>query len=257
MSEAMSPSALKPFGIKRVCTVWNISRATMQRNKVLALHGAAPRKKRGPKICLADAQVLEEIKIMLRNSPFVVEGYRKVWARLRQQSSVFSAPWRILHIMRESDLLALTRRRASPGPRTHDGTIVTQRPDEMWAIDGTSCMTDQGSATVFDREFAAGVALSHDHRCQFISHAFQDELRFVGIRSSPSFVRSPEGIRCVKRFIRTLKEQLLWLTRFATVDELDVALRDFAHRYNNHWILGRLGYKTPAQHRRSFLLEAA
>jgi len=67
--------------------------------------------------------------------------------------------------------------------------------------------------------------------------------------------RESRGNGCVERFIRTLKEQLLWLTRFATVDELDVALRDFAHRYNNHWILGRLVYKTPAQHRRSFLVE--
>jgi len=198
--------------------------------------------------------------------------------------------------MRENNLLAPMRCRSSPGPRVHDGTIVTERPDEMWAIDGTSCMTDQGNATVFvvidhctgeclgahaarrgtrmeaidtlrqairatrgkfDRDVAAGVALRHDHGSQFISHAFQDELRFVGIRSSPSFVRSPEGNGCVERFIRTLKEQLLWLTRFATVDELDVALRDFAHRYNNHWIIGRLGYKTPAQHRRSFLVEAA
>ena len=42
-----------------------------------------------------------------------------------------------------------------------------------------------------------------------------------------------------------------------TVNELDAALRDFAHRYNNHWIIGRLGYKTPLQHRRSFLVETA
>ena len=150
--------------------------------------------------------------------------------------------------MRESDLLAPTLRRSSPGPRTHDGTIVTQRPDEMWAIDGTSCMTVQGSATVFvvidhctdeclgacaakcgtldeaidtlrqairatrgtfDRDVAAGGALRHDHGSQFISHAFQDELRFVGIRSSSLFVRIPEGNGCVEGFIRTLKEQLL------------------------------------------------
>jgi putative transposase len=34
--------------------------------------------------------------------------------------------------------------------------------------------------------------------------------------------------------MRTLKEQLLWLHRFRTVAELDRALRDFAHRFNNH-----------------------
>ena len=54
-----------------------------------------------------------------------------------------------------------------------------------------------------------------------------------------------------------LKEQLLWLTRFASVEELHSALQEFADRFNNLWILGRRGYKTPAQHRRSFLVEAA
>ena len=253
----MSPSALKPFGIKRVCTVWNNSRATIRRHKLLALHGATPKKKRGPKICLADAQVLEEIKIVLRNLRFVGEALAGSW--------------------RENNVLAPMRCQSSPGPRVHNGTIVTERPDEMWAIDGTECMTDQGNATVFvlidhctgeclgahaarrgtrmeaidtlrqairatrgtfDRDIAAGVALRHDHGSQFISHAFQNELRFVGIRSSPSFVRSPEGNGCVERFIRTLKEQLLWLTRFASVEELHAALQEFIDRFNNLWIIG-------------------
>jgi transposase InsO family protein len=63
--------------------------------------------------------------------------------------------------------------------------------------------------------------LRHDHGSQFISHAFRDELKTPGIESSPSFVRQPEGNGCVERFIRTLKEQLLWLHRFRTVEELN------------------------------------
>jgi hypothetical protein len=38
---------------------------------------------------------------------------------------------------------------------------------------------------------------------------FQEELRFLGISSSPAFVREPEGNGCAERFIRTLKENLL------------------------------------------------
>ncbi len=45
--------------------------------------------------------------------------------------------------------------------------------------------------------------------------------------------------------------------RFGTVDELNQALRDFARRFNNHWIIGRIGYRTPAAHRRILLEEAA
>ena len=46
----------------------------MHRHKVLALYGATPKKTRGPKTYLADTQVLEEMKIVLRNSPFVGEA---------------------------------------------------------------------------------------------------------------------------------------------------------------------------------------
>ena len=37
-----------------------------------------------------------------------------------------------------------------------------------------------------------------------MSDAFQQELGFLGIASSPAFVRAPEGNGCAERFIRTL-----------------------------------------------------
>ena len=60
-----------------------------------------------------------------------------------------------------------------------------------------------------------------------MSHAFQRELTFLGIESSPSFVRVPEGNGVVERFIRTLKELLLWVRIFDTVEELRQALLVF------------------------------
>jgi putative transposase len=42
-----------------------------------------------------------------------------------------------------------------------------------------------------------------------MSDTFQTEMRFLGIQSSPAFVRAPEGNSCAERFIRTLKENLL------------------------------------------------
>jgi putative transposase len=80
-----------------------------------------------------------------------------------------------------------------------------------------------------------------------MSQVFQDELTFLGIKSSPAFVREPQGNGCAERFIRTLKENLLWVTTFDTVEELRVALREFKQRYNETWLIGRHGYKTPSQ----------
>ena len=61
------------------------------------------------------------------------------------------------------------------------------------------------------------------------------------------FVREPEGNGCAERFIRTLKENLLWVCHFATVEELRLALIAFKRTYNQSWILERHGYKAPAQ----------
>jgi transposase InsO family protein len=68
--------------------------------------------------------------------------------------------------------------------------------------------------------------------------------------SSPSFVREPEGNAVAERFVRTLKENLLWIRHFATVAELVEALREFKRRYNELWLIERHGYRTPAQVRR-------
>jgi hypothetical protein len=68
-----------------------------------------------------------------------------------------------------------------------------------------------------------------------------------GDRSFASFVREPEGNGVGERFIRTLKENLLWVTTFDTIEELRAALVDFATRYNETWLVARHGYRTPAQ----------
>ncbi len=57
-----------------------------------------------------------------------------------------------------------------------------------------------------------------------MSDTFQTEMRFLGIQSSPAYVRAPEGNGCAERFIRTLKENLLWLQTFHTVEKLRLAL---------------------------------
>jgi transposase InsO family protein len=100
---------------------------------------------------------------------------------------------------------------------------------------------------IFGQDVAQGLMLRHDHGSQYRSHVLQEELRFLGITSSPAFVREPEGNGCAERFIRTLTEHLLGLTTCETVEALRVALHEFQRLYNETWLIGRHGYKTPAQ----------
>ena len=44
-----------------------------------------------------------------------------------------------------------------------------------------------------------------------------------------------------------LEENLPWVRRFDTVEDLRRALHAFKDAYNRRWILQRHGYRTPAQ----------
>jgi transposase InsO family protein len=282
MSRRVSPSTAKVYGIERVARLWGVARATVYRHR---RPDRGERRRPGPVGAMPDAALVEAIRQLLRDSPFHGEGYRKLWARLRF-AGVRTSRRRVLRLAREHGLLAHQRPGRPRGPKAHDGTITTERVDLMWGTDLTSVMTGEGQAAVFvavdhcsaecvgvhasrraDRfealepvrqavrerfgAFAKGVAaglqLRHDHGSQYVSHDFQAEIRFLGVESSPAFVREPEGNGCAERFIRTLKENLLWVRRFETVEELRSALQQFRRTYNQGWIIERHGYKTPAQ----------
>ena len=249
--------------------------------------------KRGPKTAWSDAELLALIREDLATTEWLGEGHRKVWARLRALKGVRTSLRRVLRLMREANLLAPVRQRRVLGPRNHDGTIIPEKPDQMWGTDATTTNTvEDAQVTVFiavDHKtaecvgihaakpgtryealepirqgvrarfgaigalVAAGLAVRHDNGTQYTSDAFQDELTFLGIESSPSFVRSPEGNGCAERIIRTLKEQLLWVRRFQNVEELRLALLDWAERYNRSWLIERHGFLTPQQARAQFV----
>ena len=75
----------------------------------------------------------------------------------------------------------------------------------------------------------------------------QQAVACFGIESSPSFVREPEGNGVAERFIRTLKENLLWVRSFETIEELRLALLEFKRTYNEQWMLEKYDYRSPAQ----------
>jgi transposase InsO family protein len=100
---------------------------------------------------------------------------------------------------------------------------------------------------------ATNLQVRQDYGRQYMSDEFQAELRFLGIMSSPAFVRAPEGNGVAERFIRTLKEQLLWVRTFQTVEELRQALLDWVRLYNEQWVVERHGFRSPAEVRRDLL----
>jgi putative transposase len=250
----------RPYGLASVCRVWGLARSTVYRHREPPR--AAALRRPGPVGAMPDPDLVAAIRAVLAASPFHGEGHRKVWAR-RRHAGVRTSKRRVLRLMREHDLLAPLRAGPPRGPRTHDGTIIPETIDAMWGTDLTTTATGEGQAAVFvtvdhcsaecvgihaagratrfealeplrqgvrrhfggfTKDVARGLSVRHDHGSQYMAHDFQRELRFLGIANSPAFVRAPEGNGCAERFIRTLKENLLWVRTFDTVEELRQAL---------------------------------
>lgn len=245
-------------------------------------------KKRGPKGPCSDAELLEHIRADLNGSPWQGEGHRKVWARLRVRKIRTSKARVLRVMREHDLLAPCRQGRphgskAHDGSITPERPNIMWGTDatSTLTVEGNATIfivLDHCTAEClgihaarFGTRFEAlepvrqavssrwgtfeegiagssGLSLRHDHGSQFVSDVFQDELRFLGITSSPAFVREPESNGCAERFIRTLKEQLLWLRRFDTVEELRQALHEFKDRYNREWLIERHGHRSPRDH---------
>ena len=242
---------------------------------------------------MSDRELLGEIRDVLAESPFVGEGHRKVWARLRCRG-VRTSRKRVLRLTRGAGLLAPTARVRKRAQRLHDGTITVTVPDTLWATDATEGWTEEGRCAVFvmidhasgeawadaglrmdrfaaadllrevtterfgsvEQAVASGLALRYDGGACFRSEHYQVEIDHLGIARSPAYHYEPETNGCAEKFIQTLKEQVLWIERFDTFEELRAAVRKFAVTYNHQWLLERHSYRTPIQAREHLLNQA-
>ena len=226
MSQTLSPSLARCYGLARVARVWKISRASVYRSLKETPPNTSARRP-GPVGACSDAELADHIRQHIAASRLHGEGYRKLWARLRF-AGVRASPRRVRRVMRANGLLAphrVGRTEAKP----HDGTIITDKVNEMWGTDMTQTITiREGRANVFvavehsnsevvgihasrsanrfealepvrqgvHRCFGAiapgvarGLKLRHDHVSNYMSVDFHYEIECLVIESSPSLVK--------------------------------------------------------------------
>ena len=294
MSSATSPSSQRTYGVARVCRVFGVPRSTFYAHQ--RPEAVGPANKRGPRTTISDAELLSLIREDLATTLFKGEGYRKVWARLRVQKAVHVGSKRVLRLMRDNHLLSPHRGRQG-GPEAHDGKIITDAPNVMWGTDGTRILTaDEGWVWLFtavehwsaecvgwhvckkgDRyaalepiamalenvfgstaaSVARGLSLRMDHGTQYLSDHFDKQIRFWGIEPSFAFVEEPETNGVAERFNRTLKEQAVHGRVFRNLEEVRAAIADFVERYNEHWLVEKMGFASPRQARADYEMRLA
>ena len=293
MSGLTSPDTGRTYGTKRTCRAFGVSRSSYYAWKTGKdpHRPSVPTRKRGPKTTLTDDELLGLIRDDLATSPFVGEGHRKVWARLRVQKDVRVSRKRLLRLMREANLLSPRRRPQGP-VQLHEGTIITEAPGIVWGTDGARILTaDDGWVWSFfcvehwnaeclgyhvtkrgtrfaalepvamaitdiygsvHADVARGLSLRLDHGCQYLADHFLKQIRYWGIAPSFAFVAEPQTNGVAERFIRTLKEQAVYGRVFQNVEEVRAAVAAFVETYNTEWRLEKLGFKTPREAREQF-----
>lgn len=289
MSAATSPATGRSYGVERVCSAWGVPRSSHYARQTAANDQAKPAPtRRGPRPTISDEALLAAIKADLATSPFVGEGHRKVWARLRTHLGIRVAANRVLRLMRQNKLLSPRRGRQAP-PNPNDGKIITDAPNVMWGTDGARVWTvEDGWVWTFfavehwnaecvgwhvckkgDRyaalqpismalaahygstgaDVARGLALRMDHGSQYLSDHFTRQIKFWGINPSYAFIEQPQTNGVVERFNRTFKEQVVHGRIYHNLAQLRLAVREFVELYNSQWLLEKIGYLTPRQAR--------
>jgi putative transposase len=293
MKEQVSPMTRRRYPFTMVCRVFRLARSSGYGAGVRVVETTAV--KRGPRPVASDEELLRLIRSEIESCPFVGEGHRKVHHRLNKRG-IAVGRGRILRLMRQAGLLVPHRIRRVHGNAAHDGTIVTKKSNEMWGTDGTRFYTRQDGlcwlfaavdhasdkvvghhvAKIGDRfaalepikqgitenfggyagAIAAGLKLRLDWGTQYTSHVFEGETRWLGIELSHSFVAEPQCNGVAERFMRTVKEECLWLFDFEDLEQARARIAEFIDLYNHEWLIERLGYRTPAVAHRELLQEA-
>jgi transposase InsO family protein len=107
------------------------------------------------------------------------------------------------------------------------------------------------------KEAARGVKVRCDWGPQYIADAWITEVKWLGMTITPSYVGEPQCNGVAERFMRTLKEQCIYLHQFGSLEEARRIIAEFIARYNHEWLIERPGHRTPAQARADAARRAA
>ena len=122
-----------------------------------------------------------------------------------------------------------------------------------WSMDGM--MTKELATKALEHAIRRtaqpkGVIHHSDRGSQYASHAYQDLLKKYGFVSSMSRKGNCYDNACAESFFSTLKNELVYLTRFRTRQEARLAIFEYIEvHYNRSRSHSSLGYKSPLEYR--------
>jgi transposase InsO family protein len=95
-----------------------------------------------------------------------------------------------------------------------------------------------------------------DHGTQYTADDVLNQIRSVAVPSF-TFVAEPQTNGVAERFNRTIKEQVIYGRIFRNLQEVRTVVTEFKGRYNRHWRLEKLGFKSPLEARQAIVMQEA
>ena len=278
--EATVSLLCETFGLWRAAYYQALKPAAERSGEVVKLPTA-------PRYTTAEV-VLSKIREVVGREGSEAWGVRKVWATLRREGLRVSRKrvWALMH----AHGLVMARDR-EPGETTR-GHVAVPEPNRRIATDLTTTWTkrdgvvaivptidcgcrsmlgivvtkDQHGPAVLESVQQAlraafgspahvpeGVELRTDHGPQYTGADCAELVERWGLEHTYAPVGRPTGNAVVERVIRTLKEEVVWLRDWESIDELRAAIRAWVKRYNEQRPHQALGWKTPAEYRAEHL----
>lgn len=235
------------------------------------------------KVLERNSPVVEMMRQIKSEHPFW--GYRRTWAYLHFVKGLEINKKRVLRLMRRHDLLVKPNQRIKALRTSQRSKPRPDRPNQWWGIDMTKVKVGsfgwmyivpvldwytkkivgyyagvQGTTRhwlealdmAVNRQFPEGVrgqelSLMSDNGCQPTAVSFMEACRALGINQAFTSYNNPKGNADTERFIRTLKEEFLWLREWDNPFELVEELKKWTESYNQCYLHSALGYKPPLQ----------
>lgn len=240
------------------------------------------------KVADRNASVLKKIKAIKADHPFW--GYRRVWAYLKYIDGFTINQKRVYRLMRENNLLVKSNLKLKARRKANTRKPRPVRPNQWWGIDMTKVMLD-GFGWVYvvvvldwhtkkvvghyagvqarswhwlvalnkavNRQFPEGVKgrglkLMSDNGSQPTSLSFIRSCSDMGVKQAFTSYNNPKGNADTERFMRTMKEELVWINEWRSPGAFFEALDRWIDYYNNSYLHSTLGYASPAMFEKQF-----
>lgn len=246
----------------------------------------AAQKVHEPKKQIVDAdekELLKRIEAIKSTYPFW--GYRRVTAWLRHREKILVNQKRVRRLMKEHGLMApqtihrVKRTSSRTKPRA-------DKPKQIWGIDMTKFIVNtlgwvylvivldwftkkvvgwhislrsktedwkRAMDMAINREFpdgvrGAGLNLISDNGSQPTATSFMKDMATLGIEQIFTTYDNPQGNADTERMMRTVKEEVIWLNEFETLEEAIAKIGNWIEiDYNKFYVHSELGYRSPEE----------